>query len=225
MRFLLLSIAFALCLSSYSQETKVMEDLELWTGAKYINPMLGKKFNISLESEARFKNNMSEFSLLYFEPAIQYKPNMFMEIGAEYRFSHKISRKGKKDNYNRIGAHVVFKQKVKRLSVSYRLKYLGTDDDIPKAELTGNYENAIRNRLQLKYNINNNPLSPFIASELFTALNASSKSNYNLRITLGTDYKLNKANRLKLFYRIDRELNLKHPYTYYIVGTRYIFKH
>jgi len=72
---LLLIVLFLSALSLVTaQETKVINDLHLWTGAK-IEKTFAKDWTISLEQEIRFKHNISEIN------------NTFTEAGLSYRIS------------------------------------------------------------------------------------------------------------------------------------------
>lgn len=224
MRILLFVFTMGLLINTYGQNTKVMEDLELWTGAKYTKTAFGKKFSYSLESQIRFKKNMSNFNLIYIEPAIQYNLNKFIESGCELRIAYKVNRKEQTEQPFRYGFNFTLKQKLSKFSASYRIKYIGANKNLAEQDSTLSYESILRNKLLLKYNIKNNPLTPFISGELFNMLNAKNSDIYKLRISLGANYSLKKAGKIKVFYQIERELNNEHPYTYYIIGTRYNFK-
>lgn len=223
MRFILLLFILITKLVALCQETKVMEDLELWTGAKYAKILFDKKIELSLESEVRLNNNMSKYSQFFIEPAINYAPYKFIEAGCHFRLSDKTKRNNEKESQYRYGFNVQFKQKIKRFSASYRIKYTNTDIDLFKSETINQTKNVIRNKLQFKYNIKNNPFTPYASNEIFHQINKENQGIYKLRLTLGTTYAVNKKSKIRLYYRADRELNSIHPYTFYIVGLGYDF--
>lgn len=69
-----------------AQETKVVRDLRLWTGAK-IQKTFAKDWTISLEEEIRFKNNISEINNFFTEVGLRYRINKNFALGGGFRYT------------------------------------------------------------------------------------------------------------------------------------------
>lgn len=221
-QFSILLLAF-LTSGILAQETKVMEDLQLWIGANYTEKLLDKKLRLHAESEIRFRRNISEFKLFYVEGGVAYKVFKFMEVGGALRYTHHKTWKGNIEDLYRYNLDLKLSQDIERFTVSYRLRYQNTGDKLVKKDTASNSINIIRNRVLVKYNIKNCKLTPFISGELYTDLDLAPISHFNFRLTAGTSYPLGTISRLKLFYRIDFELDQDEPYRIYTLGTRFFF--
>ncbi|MBR5841938.1 MAG: DUF2490 domain-containing protein [Bacteroidaceae bacterium] len=61
-------------------------------------------------------------------------------------------------------------------------------------------DHKLRTRLQVSYNIKGCPLEPFAEVEIYNELDNAMALD-KVRYTVGTDYKINKKNKLKVYYR------------------------
>lgn len=206
-----------------AQETKVMEDLQLWVGANYTGKLVDKKLRLHAESEIRFRRDISEFKLYYIEGGVAYKAFKFMEVGGALRYTHHKTWKGNIEDLHRYNLDLKLSQNVERFTMSYRLRYQKTSNKLFKEDSATSTINILRNRLLVKYNIKNCKLTPYMSGELFSDLDSSPVVHFNLRLTAGTAFPLGKISKLKVFYRIDLELGDKEPYNIYILGTRFFF--
>ena len=61
-------------------------------------------------------------------------------------------------------------------------------------------DHKLRTRLQVSYDIKGCPLEPFAEVEIYNELDNDFALD-KVRYTVGTDYKINKKNKLKVYYR------------------------
>lgn len=207
-----------------SQDYKVVEDFELWLGAKYQHKITNKKLIASLEGEGRLRKDASELKSLYLEPAIEYKIANWLDLGLAFRYTKHTTWKGKSEDLYRVHASTNFKYTIERFRVSYRLQYQNSDDDLFRRDTASYANNVVRNRVLLRYKIKKSRFVPYLSGELFTTISNSQLHSYNARITLGTNIKTTKKLNTKVFYRMDRELNSDNAYKIYIVGIRFVIK-
>lgn len=84
-----------------------------------------------------------------------------------------------------------------------------------------------RTRLKIVYNINNNPLSPFVCSELNYQLNNPDGNKIdNIKFMLGTSYKLNKKHVFELYLHANKNVNPEEEeeQSKFALGISYTFK-
>ena len=61
-------------------------------------------------------------------------------------------------------------------------------------------DHKLRSRLQVSYNIKGFPFEPFAEVEVYNELDKAFALD-KVRYTVGTEYKINKKNKLKVYYR------------------------
>jgi len=224
MQRLLLYILFIFLLSgAKAQDTKVVEDLQWWGGVSYTGKAFDNKMEIYGESEFRLRKNISELKSVYLEGGTYYKVFKGVKVGGALRYTHHITWGGNIEQLLRYNIDLKIRKKIKRSTLSYRPRYQQTFTDLAVNENDFTKINTLRNRLTYRYNIRKCKFTPFLSGELFTLLNNNEISNYNLRATIGTSYSFSKKARVKIFYRIDNEMNNEHPYTIHVLGTRVSF--
>ena len=84
-----------------------------------------------------------------------------------------------------------------------------------------------RTRLKISYNINNNPLSPFVSGELNYQLNnPDGNKTDNIKIMLGAAYKLNKKHVFELYIHANKNVipEEEEEQSKFAMGISYTFK-
>jgi opacity protein-like surface antigen len=202
------------------QETKVVKDLELWTSAG-ISKKLNKHWKISFDQEVRLTNEMSEFDTWFTDLGVDYKLNKHFRLGTNYRFYQIKEDDNQFKTKHRISADIKFKQKIDRFTIEYRLRGQNKDEDFLESTTNDNIFN-IRNRISLSYNINHWKADPFFDAELYRRMYTLQDGKFSkLRWTMGVEFPLYKNSEVKLFYRIDNELNTNYPKDTFIIGLGY----
>lgn len=228
MRGALLVLLCLLASTAHAQETLVVRDLEAWTGAG-IRRDVGDARTVSVEQSFRTWHNSSQLDQVRSEVGVSVSALGSLRFGLGYTYildrDRTVGSDGKVwDHAHRWNLDGEFRSKVERLTLGYRMRYqrishLGLAEDASKdAEWTW------RNRVSARYNLKGSSHSPFLETEIFRLLGNIAPGHFSkARFTMGTRHKLNKVTRLKLFYRIERDLNEAYPATTHIAGFNYTF--
>jgi hypothetical protein len=80
------------------------------------------------------------------------------------------------------------------------------------------------NKLKVKYDIRNFPVTPSFSVETFYQLNNPDGNQFNkLRYTLSFGYRLNKQNELECYGLINNKINVSNPSKSYVLGIGYTY--
>ena len=213
-----------LVISAYAQEedTKVVKDLELWTSAG-ISKKLNKQWKLSYEQEVRFLNDMSDFNTWFSDLGVDYKLNKHIRFGTNYRFYQIREDNNQFESRHRFSADFKYKHKIERFELEYRLRVQNKDEDFMGNETGDNVFN-VRNRVSVAYDIKNFKAQPFFDVELYRRIYDMQSGKFSkLRWTLGVEFPVYKKSDVKLFYRLDNELNKTYAKDTYIIGVGYSF--
>jgi len=199
-------ILFLLPIISNAQ---VVSDAKFWAGIT-INKKIDN-FNFSFSEELRLDENISHIDKVFSELGVEYKIIKGLYAGVNYRYCRDNEYETR--NYNmkhRIDFGITYKHKINNFRLSFRTK-VQTKSALP-------YESNptfSRNKFALKYKLENN-LTPFISYEFYYQFNNESVIN-RTRFSLGSSYKINKNNAIKVFYMFENRFNttnLKHNHVY-----------
>lgn len=192
-----------------------LKSVERWSGALYASYKLSKYFKIGADYNLLYRYTNSESKVKSeFTDKGNYKETT-KYYPAYWQTSH------------RFGAYITGSYKVGKLTFSLRERvqyttktgdsiaysktkvvYDGTsaDDDVKKTEKSIGYKDItgnkcqLRSRLQVEYNIRKCAFTPYASAELYNNL-SDGFSGEKWRYTVGTEYKINKNNKLELYYR------------------------
>ena len=204
------------------QDTKVVKDLELWTSAG-LSKKLNKHWKISLDQEVRFLDEISGFNLWFSDLGMDYKLNKHLQFGANYRFYQLKDASNQFETQHRISVDFKYKQKLQRFKLEYRMRIQNRDEGFIENGSENNNVN-LRNRLSAEYDIRKFKPDPFFDVELFRRIYDLESGRFNkIRWTLGVQFPLYKNSAVKLFYRLDHELNEMYPKDTYIIGLGYSY--
>ena len=81
---------------------------------------------------------------------------------------------------------------------------------------------VLRSRLQVEYNISHSRFTPYAYAELFNSMNDGMALD-KLRLSIGSEYKINKKNSLKIGYIFNSSNDDDEPKGH-ILGISYTFK-
>lgn len=215
-------LAPCLTISAQEQDVKVVKDLELWTSAG-VSKKINKHWKISLDQEVRFINEMSAFDVWFSDLGIDYKLNKHIRFGTNYRFYQVENDNAQLETQHRLSVDFKYKQKIERFGLEYRMRFQNKDEDFLDNESDKNIAN-IRNRLSVEYDIKNFKADPFFDIELYRRMYDLENGRLSkLRWTLGVQFPVYKNSDIKLFYRLDNELNEMYPKDTYIIGLGYSY--
>ncbi len=153
----------------------------------------GSSFGVMQDLRSKDDNSTLKKSLT--ELSMSYKINKSFGLGTDFRYSvypDKIS--------DRTGVYVTTRIKTGPFTHSYRLKY--QREDVNGHDL----EERIRHKYGLAYKWNWG-LKPFLEYEAFTDPQEPQWAIAKHRINLGASKKLSKTNSLKVYYRIQDEMD------------------
>lgn len=212
-------ILFCLLIYSFgNSQTKVIRDVEAWTGAK-ISKDVGERWEISLEEEFRMEHNMSQLYEVLTEAGVSYSFNKQWRLRINYRFIRNLTPSGDFETRFRINTDLSFRKDFNRFRIFWRGRIQS------RTEKDETYStNNFRNRFAIKYNIRKSKLSPYFSAELFYGFSKIQDPGFSkLRFTFGSDYSLSQKSDINFFYRIESELNEVYPKSTHIFGLKYDF--
>ncbi len=205
-----------------AQEVKVIRDFRV-NGELGVEKSFLMNWKVDLESCLKLEKNASHIDEIDLGLNVFYSPLKFISLGAGYRLTADQNKNSIYECKHRFSFEVEYLEKIKRLSFEYRLRYQNADDDYFMNNTLNPAKNILRNRLQIKYNIRKSKLSPYMYTELYGQLGTPDPFAITVRSAFGGRYSLDKFGVVKMYFRIDRELNDENPFTLYTVGIGYNF--
>jgi long-subunit fatty acid transport protein len=225
-KILYLMGVFLICFQtafSQSLETIEISDLETWNSIQ-VGYKLNKNWSFDFEEQLRLKNNSSEIGSYFSELSTTYKLPSDIKLAAGFRYSRENDTKGAKQGYReqfRYQVDVSYQHKLSKLELSYRIRYQNKREFSFTESLNKDAIQKMRFKVGLNYNIPKWKFDPNISLELFNQISGTNTGFDAFRFTSGTDYKLNKHNKIGLYYRLERELNKVYPKSTHIIGIEY----
>ena len=194
--------------SSFAQEN----DFQLWNSV-IIKKKINKKHSIDLKYGLRFRENASLVAKDFIDIRTRYKLHKKWSVALGYRNINEWSKYSELEKKNRFYFDSYYSKKIKRYYFDLRSRFL----------LQGkiSYNEIIRQRIRLAYNLRKTKLEPSLSLEFF-----SSFDNFinKLRYSLFLSYPINKKTDFNLGYKIQQEFNVADPVTLFIFETKLIYK-
>lgn len=210
-------------LSIISQDIKVISDFRL-IGKLGVTKQLFDSWEIGIEGAIKLEEDATRIDEIDLDLDVNYQPHSIIVFGVGYRLVANKKKNGSYKQRQRLYGDVQFNFKLKRFKIEYRIRYQNVDDDFFQYNDTSPAENILRNRLQLKYNIRKSKLTPYCYAELYGELGKEKEFPLKMKFALGGRYSFGKYGKIRAYYRIDRELNNKNPFTFYSIGLGYRYK-
>lgn len=218
-------IVFALLILASSQRVySQTEDLCLWTTVS-VNKDLGKKLQVGIDQEVRFRDNISTLNLVYTNVGVTYKVTDYFKASLVYRFIDKHKDDFTWGQRHRISGDLIFKVKPGRFICSARLRL--------QAEWRGNgYESNfgnvpevyLRNQYKFGYKLTDQ-IEPYVGTELRWQVQNPRIAYHDgfdrTRFFAGANYEVNKKNVIGGYFMLQKEWNTSNPETLYIIGLEY----
>lgn len=191
------------------------------------------KFELSVSGEMRNSDFLSKASRYGLGLEGNYNLNKFLKVGLSYQYYNFYDSKyfdyQPRQRYNFF---VQGDQKFGRFSISLRERLQRTvKDESDRITESGSYDTykinpayTWRNRIKLKYNIANFPVTPAFSVESFYQLNNPDGNKFDqVRYILSLNYKFSKSHRIEVYGLIDREINVTSPVNKNVLGVGYYF--
>lgn len=206
-----------------AQDTTVVRDLQLWSGAK-IEKSFAKDWTLSLEEEIRFRQNISEISNFFTELGLRYKINKNFALAGAYRYTRDRKRDDSYKNMSRYNLDLRYKGKIKFLGIYYRLRYQKEVEGFNLFDMDALYVKHVRNRISLRYN-DLNDLEPYVSAEIFQAFTPYQSPRFDYyRIVLGIRYEPGNIGEFKLAWGFNREFSSYQAAMVYMFKVNYTYK-
>lgn len=221
---ILLSCLFLIVSFKAKSQQLVYPDAGSWNTFN-IEYKFTKKISGLFTEEMRFKENFSRLNLFYTNLGIEYKFSDFFKAALVYRFIEKYQDDNSFSFRNRLMLDLAFKDKFKKIGISYRSRIQAEERDIYSS-----YDGAVpewysRNKFTFKYDTDKR-YTPYVAIELRYQIRNPrewqiDKKWHRNRYSAGIDYMLNKKSTVGIYYLIQREYNVLLPQNLYIFGLEY----
>lgn len=221
-KFLFILLIIIPGLYAFGQETKVISDLR-FIGELGLEKSLFHNWKVGAEAALKLEKNISRIDEMDLDLNIGYSPLKFLDLTVGYRLANNHKNNNTYEKKYRYFGEIKLDQDIRRFNFEYRLRYQNIDDDFFQQELNQPSKNILRNRIQFSYNIRKLPFEPFTSLELCGLLDSHENFMSKIKFILGAKYNLKQFGKLKIYYRIDRELNASYPYMYYNLGISYSY--
>jgi hypothetical protein len=217
---------FGLILFCYTIKAQQSNDAGMWNTIT-IQHSLTKKINLVVDQEFRLRENFQRINLFYTNIGIDYRYNKFLKISPTYRAIQKKRLDGTYSFRNRFMFDLTFKKKLKKITLSERIRYQAEVQDFYTSKKGKLAEQFLRFKTDLKFAATEK-ITPYISCELRYQIHAPrgdgpiyDKGFHRIRNVLGVEYEINKKNAVNLYYLYQTEFNISTPETIYILGIGY----
>ena len=200
------------------------KDTQLWSGIS-IRYDPGKKWKISLEEEARFFENISRLDKINSELDINYQVNKLLDGGILYRLISNRKNGGLFEFNHRFGAYLEAQKKISGWACLLKAAFQKTYPDFMHTDDWYIPEYYVRVLAEVSRELKNKRTEPYTNIEFWYRTPAGEQAFIDqCRWTIGIKHNLNKSSRLDFFYRLQHEMQVKHPLTANIIGIGYRFR-
>ncbi|MFT5512899.1 MAG: hypothetical protein ACI8SE_001298 [Bacteroidia bacterium] len=199
-----------------------VRDFEAWSsvGLKF---KIDKKWSLSFEEQLRLRDDASNVDIYFSELGLNYKLDKHFGFGLAGRFIRDNDDQGKiqgYENHFRWNADVLYKHKINRFDLKYRVRYQSKDELGVANTVNDPRTNTVRFKFGADYNFKDWKFDPEFSSEIFKKTESDEGFN-KFRLTLGTTYETKKIGDFGVFYRMEKELTGLYPKTTNIAGLKY----
>lgn len=197
----------------YSQES----DYQTW-GNIEVSGEIFNKINFSVSPEIRLFDNSTRIKTMLAEFSFSVPIWNYFKAGVTYRPEYDVSG----EYPSRIHRLCLFAQaqyKIERFKISYRGIYQNEYKNYYTSENGHIPDIQHRQKIGLKYNINNCKLSPDASAEMFFTLYPyKARGEKKLRLSAGFDYKINKKLSCSVSYKFQQEFLVNNPEYIHIIS-------
>ena len=194
-------------------------DFGTWLGVE-LEKRITKQLRFEFEEEMRVFNNFSEIDRFATSLGGSWTFNNYLRAGAGYTwiYKHRVNKE-LWEHRHRYQIYLRGRIKADRFTFTLRERFQSTYRDESVEGFKYNPRNYLRSRLQAAYNIKGSKLAPYASAELYYQLNNPAGNEFdNIRYTAGTSFPLTKNLSMDTYLRLDKEMNVKNPVSYWILG-------
>ena len=214
-------LLFSICLPflSISQQSSGKS----WTSIG-VKGSINKKIDWAGSFTARIGGSNDQ---IYFpQVSIKYKVTKWFRPSADYRAIFALNKYGNYSFTNRLNFNAEFKHTLNRFSVSARIRYQYSFDRlISSSNYDSEYDQAIRFKPQISYDINNSFISPVINIEFFynPTFGPLGQRFTKYRTFIGVDFEFDSPHELSIGYMFDQQINQPDPSRKHILSINYAY--
>ena len=222
-RFLYIIPLLAVFMQLSAQDTKVVRDLQLWTGAG-IEKTWRKTWTLSLQEEIRFKQDISEINNFFTEAGLRYRINKNFALEGGYRYTRDRKSDGSYETLTRYNLDLRYKGRVDYITIYYRLRYQKEVEGFNLLDQAADFEKYVRHRIRIRYN-DLQKIKPYVSAELFQLF----RPDYNaeleyIRVLGGLVYEPGKIGSFDFGFGFNREFADLEPAMIYQFKVRYKYQ-
>jgi Protein of unknown function (DUF2490) len=216
---LTIAFLFFLSFSAYSQH-----DFMVWTELG-VKGKIVKKLGWTADINTRFGGEGVE--TFFPQVGINFKVKKWFKPSIEYRF---IVDKNKYGNYkgsNRLNINASFKKEgVARFNLGFRVRYQYAFNRISGDSYDADFDQALRFKPSIEYDINNSVITPVVSAEFFydPSYGPFGPDFSKMRMGIGAKLELDSPHGVSFKYQFDKKFhdysaNLRH-----VISLSYIYK-
>lgn len=197
MRFFALATVLFLGLSAHAQH-----DFQVWTELG-VSGKITKKLSWDLDLNSRFGNDGVE--TFFPQLGLEYKVKKWFRPSIDYRYILDKDKYGNMLGGHRINVNANFEKGIERFEVEGRLRYQYAFNRIESStESNLDFNQAVRLKGGVQYDINNSIFTPLFNAELFYDPQFENRGLSKIRIALGTKLELDGPHKISVKYQIDK---------------------
>lgn len=193
----------------------------IWTAIS-VEKEVSKVVELALSQKIRWTNDELGLNKSLTGLSISYKALKFLSLEEEGQYLA-YKKTDRTDKYFRLNSNLKLKHKIDRLSASYRLRHTYRTL-LDAAEGSEKSRQALRHRVNVKYDLKDSHFSPYLANEIFYQLALGKATASKNRITAGIEYDLDKLGSVAVYYRLENGLKEDKGVSTNIIGAKYTFK-
>ena len=209
---------FLIGLCCYFKTNAQVNDAGLWLNIN-VEKKITQKFSTQFTHCFRLNENFSELGTSFSEIGMSYKIIKPLTVGGFYRYSKKRRVDDFYSTGHRYSFNISYKLKIKQFKISFREQFQSGYKDLGAREMSYIPKKHLRSKISVAYDLEKK-YSPFVSYELFYEIGEYID---NVRYKAGVDYEFNKFHTFNAYYMIDKEKNVKNPWTNYVFGIGYNF--
>lgn len=164
---------------------------------------------------------------IYFpQVSLKYKVTKWFRPSLDYRAIFSLNKYGNYSFTNRLNLNAEFKYVLNRFSLSARIRYqYSFNRIISSADYNAEYDQAIRWKPQISYDVKNSFLTPVINIEFFynPTFGPLGQRFTKYRAFIGVDLEFDSPHELSIGYMLDQKINLPYPATKHILSINYAY--
>ncbi len=188
------------------------DDAQIW-GEIYLEKKLNKKFDVHLDLQGRFINNVSQLGRARSDIGVGYKITKNIKVTAAYRY---VQKRNKDDSYrtrHQYYVALILKKNLGRWRFSYRNRFqsrYNVPGDNSDVNVVQYYD---RNKITIRYEATKR-FSFYVAEEVYIPINNPQLTGLSQsRSFAGTHIKVTKRQQIELYFMYQVQLQKGDWYT------------